>query len=63
MQFSTFTNSETAIGFVALKWVREWSQILIPSPSWPYKQNEATLNWYFSQFVSKNVTFYKPLQI
>ena len=37
---SSFVNSETTIGFMALKQVREWSQILILSPGWPCTQNE-----------------------
>ena len=38
---SLFTKCEIAIRFLALQQVWEWSRILILSPGWPYKQNEA----------------------
>ena len=33
---SSFSNSETTIGFLASKRIQEWSRILISSPSWSY---------------------------
>ena len=58
---SLFFNSETVIEFVALKRVQRWSQILISSPDWPCMQNEAKLNWYFLQFVSKDMIFLQTI--
>ena len=44
---SLFSNSDTTIGFLALKRVWEWSQIRISSPSCPCMQNEAHFNYQF----------------
>ena len=41
---SSFQNSETAIGFVASKRIREWSRILISILGCLCTQNEAKLN-------------------
>ena len=48
-----FASSETFIGFVASKWVRKWSRILIPSLSWSYTQNEVKFNCQFHRLSLK----------
>ena len=54
---SSFANSETTIGFMTLKQVWEWSQILILSPGWPCTQNEINFNCQFHSLSQKNVIF------
>ena len=49
----SFWDSETVIRFVASKWVWKWSRILISSPTWPYTQKEAQLNYHFHSFPRK----------
>ena len=48
---SSFAEYKAVIGFVASKWVWEWSQILILSPGWPSIQNKA-------KFLTVNFTNY-----
>ena len=55
-----FDKFETAIGFMASKWVQGWSWISISSPGWPSMQNETTLIDIFS---SKSVIFKTLLNI
>ena len=54
---SLFVKYDTVIGFMASEWVWEWSRFLILSPSWPYTQNVAQLNWYFHSFSQKTWLF------
>ena len=50
---SWFANSEIVIRFVVLKRVREWSLILILSPSWLCTQNETNFNYQFHKMPRK----------
>ena len=54
---SSFGDSETAIGFMASKWVPKWYWIFILSLDWSCTQNEAQLHWYFSNYLEKRDFF------